>query len=78
MLRLILFVIFSGTKADDVQNNQVLEAEGRKLAKSMRADDFIQNSAKTKYNIDETFARAISVALRSNDGVRNIDCCTVQ
>lgn len=44
----------------------------------MRADDFIQNSAKTKYNIDETFARAISVALRSNDGVRNIDCCTVQ
>ncbi|XP_045467745.1 ras-like GTP-binding protein RhoL [Harmonia axyridis] len=69
-------IVLAGTKADDVQNSQVLESEGKKLAKIIKADGFIQNSAKSRYNIDETFAKAISVALSPRNSI-NLDCCSL-
>ncbi|KAL3277095.1 hypothetical protein HHI36_012453 [Cryptolaemus montrouzieri] len=70
-------IILAGTKADDIARAEVLESEGKDLAKRIRADGFIQNSAKTRYNIDETFSRAISIALSPQRNNIWSDCCTV-
>ncbi|KAK9874587.1 hypothetical protein WA026_005421 [Henosepilachna vigintioctopunctata] len=69
-------IILAGTKADDVVNAAVLEMEGRKLAKNIKANGFLHNSAKTRYNIEETFAKAISVALQPPPSSQ-LECCSI-
>jgi small GTP-binding protein len=58
-------LILAGTKSDLVSKRVVSEKDGTRLAKQIKADGFIENSAKLGKNIDETICLAITVYMNS-------------
>nr|XP_972208.2 PREDICTED: ras-like GTP-binding protein RhoL isoform X1 [Tribolium castaneum] len=54
-------LILAATKCD-LENERILDKKsGQKLAKLIKADDFIENSAKLRWNVDETICLALTV-----------------
>lgn len=69
-------IVLVGTKLD-TENPIVTYSEGGKMARKIGASDFLQNSAKTRINIDETFNIAINVALLNSTSKKSGRCCVL-
>jgi len=61
-------LILAATKNDLKEERMITDREGFKLSKLIKADGFIQNSAKLGRNIDETICMALTVVV--NDSIK--------